>query len=64
MMVENMGGAGQKPLAADLTPGSQGIFENLRKDFDAVETKIPSLENAFRCFCKFTTSKWTVTLWG
>ena len=51
MMVENMGGAGQKPLAADLTPGSQGIFENLRKDFDAVETKIPSLENAFRCFC-------------
>ena len=51
MMFENMGGAGQKPLAADLTPGSQGIFENLRKDFDAVETKIPSLENEFRCFC-------------
>ena len=50
MMVENMGGASQKRLAADLTPGSQGIFENLRKDFDAVETKIPSLENAFRHF--------------
>ena len=49
MMVENMGGAGQKPLAADLTPGSQGIFENLRKDFDAVETKIPSLENFLGC---------------
>ena len=33
MMVENMGGASQKPLAADLTPDSQGILREPEKGF-------------------------------